>query len=118
MTAINVSGARRIDRCPNVTGRDNYILMQALGYAIEAIGRLPERWQEWSNREDMIKLLAAMSDNPDFYRLVARAHLERRGLIMKDGQLVLKDRPPGVVVGMDGVVRCSSDRAETRSRTR
>ena len=63
MTAINVSGARRTDRFPNVTGRDNYILMQALGYAIEAIGRLPERWQERSNREDMIELLAAMSDN-------------------------------------------------------
>ena len=108
MTAINVSGARRTDRFPNVTGRDNYILMQALGYAIEAIGRLPERWQERSNREDMIKLLAAMSDNPEFYRLVARAHLQRRGLTMKDGELVIADLKPGVVVGMDGVVWRSS----------
>ena len=56
----------------------------------------------------MIKLLAAMSDNPEFYRLVARAHLQRRGLTMKDGELVIADLKPGVVVGMDGVVWRSS----------
>jgi hypothetical protein len=103
MTAINVSGARS-----SITGRDDYILMKALGYAIEAIGRLPRRWQEGSDQEDMIMLLNAMSFNPEMYRLGARAHLERRGLTMKDGKLVIADLEPGVVVGMDGVVRRSS----------
>jgi hypothetical protein len=105
MTNITGCGASRTDKHPGVTGRDNYILMQALGYAIEAIARLPEQWQERSDRKDMIMLLAALSDDPEYYRLIARAHLERRGLTVKDGQLVLRDRQPGVVVGMDGVVR-------------
>jgi hypothetical protein len=95
MTAVN----------GGVTGRDGYILMQALAYAIEAIGRLPERWQEWSNREDMIKLLTAMSDDPDFYRLGARSHLERRGMTMKNGQRVLNDPEPCVIVKLDSVRR-------------
>lgn len=41
----------------NITGRDNYILAQALAYAIETIDRLPPRLQEKSNREDMEELL-------------------------------------------------------------
>jgi len=56
----------------SVTGRDNYIIMSALAYAIEAIDRLPQRWQEWSDQKDMIALLDAMSDQPDFYRIGAR----------------------------------------------
>jgi len=95
MTAVNGS----------VTGRDGSVMMGALGYAIEAIGRLPERWQESSIRDDMIKLLAAMSDYPDFYRLTARSHLERRYLTVRDGQLVIADPTPCVVVGIDGVPR-------------
>jgi hypothetical protein len=93
MTAVNGS----------VTGRDGYVVMGALGYAIEAIGRLPERWQESSIRDDMIKLLAAMSDYPDFYRLTARSHLQRRYLTVKNGQLVLKDPEPCVIVNLDSV---------------
>jgi hypothetical protein len=45
----------------NITGRDRYIVCQALAYAIETIASLPERFQEWSSREDMKALLASMS---------------------------------------------------------
>jgi len=69
----------------NVTGRDYSILVKALAYAIEAIDRLPQRWQERSDQKDMIALLDAMSDQPDFFRIGARGHLQRRGTTMKDG---------------------------------
>jgi hypothetical protein len=42
---------------PSVTGRDDYIMLQALAYAITAIEQRPERFQEWSNKEDMKLLL-------------------------------------------------------------
>jgi hypothetical protein len=96
MTAISVGG---------ITGRDNYIVMNALAYAIEAIGRLPKRWQEGSDQDDMIALLNAMSNQADFYRIGARGHLLQRGTTMKNGQRVLKELPPCVVIGIDGVVR-------------
>jgi hypothetical protein len=89
----------------SVTGRDNYIIMNALAYAIEAISRLPERWQERSDQKDMIALLDAMSDQPDFFRIGARGHLQRRGTTMKDGQRVLNELEPCVVVRLDGVRR-------------
>ena len=44
----------------NATGRDGYILCQALGYAIAAIGELPEDFQEGSNQADMEDLFAAL----------------------------------------------------------
>jgi hypothetical protein len=37
----------------SITGRDGYILAQALAYAITAIERLPEQLREYSNQEDM-----------------------------------------------------------------
>jgi len=43
----------------SITGRDGYIVCQALVYAIEVIAALPIEYQEWSNREDMKALLAA-----------------------------------------------------------
>jgi hypothetical protein len=89
----------------SVTGRDNYIIMNALAYAIEAIDRLPQRWQEWSDQKDMIALLDAMSDQPDFYRIGARGHLQRRGTTIKDGKRVLKELDPCVVVSLDGARR-------------
>jgi hypothetical protein len=42
-----------------VTGRDGYIIAQELAYAIEVIAALPEDFQEYSNREDMKRILAA-----------------------------------------------------------
>ena len=86
----------------NVTGRDYSILVKALAYAIEAIDRLPQRWQERSDQKDMIALLDAMSDQPDFFRIGARGHLQRRGTTMKDGQRVLNELEPCVVVRLDG----------------
>jgi hypothetical protein len=41
----------------SITGRDSYIYMQALAYAIVAIELRPEEYQEWSNKEDMKLLL-------------------------------------------------------------
>lgn len=41
----------------SVTGRDGYIMAQALAYAILTIEALPEPQQEWSNKEDMKRLL-------------------------------------------------------------
>jgi hypothetical protein len=84
-----------------ITGRDGYILRKALAYAIVAVERLPERWQERSDREDMIRLLAAIGDG-EFYLLTARAKLERRGLTSKDGRLALRQYPSGPIVDFPG----------------
>jgi hypothetical protein len=86
----------------SLTGRDDYIMMKALAYAIEAIGRLPERWQEASDQKDMIELLNSTSNAPDFYRVGARGHLCQRGTTLKDGRLVVRDPEPGIVVSMNG----------------
>jgi len=63
----------------NVTGRDGYILIQALCYAIATIDRLPEHRQEASNHQDMIKLLEAMCPDKrtrDFLFQAAVSHIE------------------------------------------
>ena len=75
----------------NITGRDGYIMLQALAYAIECIEHLPERWQEWSNKEDMKTLLVAYASQyeADFFRMCACAHIEGRGCEIKDGKLNL-----------------------------
>ena len=44
-----------------ITGRDSYIIVKALAYAIEAIDRLPFDAQERSDREDMIALLERLA---------------------------------------------------------
>jgi hypothetical protein len=50
----------------NITGRDDYIIAQALGYAIAFIDSLPEHERELSNRADMVAiLLARISDDKD-----------------------------------------------------
>jgi hypothetical protein len=89
----------------SVTGRDRYIMMNALAYAIEAISRLPEQWQERSDQTDMIALLDAMTAEADFYRIGARGHLQQRGTTVKNGQLVVKDPEPCVIVRLDSVRR-------------
>jgi hypothetical protein len=43
------------------TGRDGYLLLQALAYTILTIEALPESQQEWSNKEDMKFLLDELS---------------------------------------------------------
>jgi predicted ATP-grasp superfamily ATP-dependent carboligase len=61
----------------SVTGRDGYILAQALAYAIEVIGSLPEDRQERSNREDMKKIFEAMFSEQmrEIVTYSARCHL-------------------------------------------
>lgn len=44
----------------DVTGRDGYIIANALMYAISTIQNLPEDKQEWSDMNDMCKLVKHM----------------------------------------------------------
>lgn len=44
----------------NITGRDRYVLVKALVYAIAAIDSRPSDQQERSDRDDMARLLEAM----------------------------------------------------------
>jgi hypothetical protein len=64
----------------DITSREHTILCKALAYAIETIEALPPQWQEWSDKEDMIKLLDTIAEHPEHYRICARGHIERRGV--------------------------------------
>jgi hypothetical protein len=57
------SSSRKSRQANNITGRDGYLMMQALAYTIVAIGLRPEEYQEWSNREDMKLLLQHHAGN-------------------------------------------------------
>lgn len=81
-----------------VTRRDNFILCKGLAYAIETIEHLPDEWQEWSDKEDMIVLLRTLTADHEHCRLVARSHIERRGVKVVADQLELADRPTGQVL--------------------
>ena len=84
----------------NITGRDSLIVAKALAYAIESIERLPQRWQEWSDKEDMVLLLDAVQGPKGARRCrtLARSHLERCGLTVRSGDVELADRKPGTIV--------------------
>jgi hypothetical protein len=58
MTAITKLPVRQ--PVGGITGRDGYLIAQALIYAIEIIAALPEWRQEKSNQQDMRLLLTAM----------------------------------------------------------
>jgi hypothetical protein len=65
-----------------ITGRDGYIMMKALAYAIEAIESLPMRWQEVNDKDDMKLLLDAYAgsnlsgtNRVNYHRTEARKHL-------------------------------------------
>jgi hypothetical protein len=62
----------------DITGRDNYIIGSALAYAIECINRLPDEWQEKSDKDDMEKLLIAIlgEDFAGTFREAARDRIE------------------------------------------
>jgi hypothetical protein len=68
-------------RRQSITGRDGYLVLQALAYAIEVIGAMPDQWQEWSNREDMKTLLAAWAEGweAEHLREGVRHHLFHPG---------------------------------------
>ncbi len=61
----------------SITGRDGYIMAQALAYASEMLKHLGPPHDEPSNRADMDALLDAMGVNPEHHRAVARAKLHR-----------------------------------------
>lgn len=48
----------------SVTGRDGYIIAKALAYAFSTIERLPPRWQERSDMEDMKKMFENVCPDP------------------------------------------------------
>lgn len=61
-----------------ITGRDGYIIAKALAYAIETIERLPDEWQEFSDKEDMKMLFDGLVNNETAAEAIAngvRHHL-------------------------------------------
>jgi hypothetical protein len=61
----------------DITGRDSYIIMQALVYSSEFLAALPELYDEPSNRWDMDDLLKSRIDPAciEHYRKLAREKL-------------------------------------------
>jgi hypothetical protein len=57
----------------NVTGRDAFIIAQALAYAAEAIDRLPSQHRQQSHRADMLRLLHHIAPDgaADYFRAEA-----------------------------------------------
>jgi hypothetical protein len=67
---------------PNsITGRDAYIVAKALVYAVETIEALPERWQEWSDCQDMKAILETSCSSRMRETITAgvRLHLYQEG---------------------------------------
>jgi hypothetical protein len=77
----------------SITGRDGYIVMRALGYAIVAIGMQLPRWQEWSDRADMLRILEEWESVPDssYFITNAAAHLQHHDVPVDDGKLILAE---------------------------
>jgi hypothetical protein len=70
---------RRRQRVPaSVTGRDGYLVLQALAYAITTIEGLPEDRQEYSNKEQMKRLLDIWSRSDPYYLDNAQCHISGR----------------------------------------
>jgi len=61
----------------SITGRDGYIIAQALAYASEMLKYLGHPHDEPSNRADMDAILDAMGAKADMQRAFARAKLHR-----------------------------------------
>lgn len=89
----------KIRTIENITGRDSSIIAKALAYAIECINRLPDSWQEVSDQSDMETLLIAMCGEgwAKHVRVCARSHIERRGIVVKDGMMEIAPRDSDVV---------------------
>jgi hypothetical protein len=64
-----------MDSKVEVTGRDQFIMCSALAYAIETIERQPDPYKEWSDQQDMILLLNALTEQPKFFRDNALWHI-------------------------------------------
>jgi hypothetical protein len=60
-----------------ITGRDGYLVLQSLGYAIVTIEKLPRKQQEWTNKEQMKTLLHVWSEGrSDYFLDNARHHID------------------------------------------
>ncbi len=55
----------------SITGRDRFIIGQALVLAIAVIDRAPDKIQEFSNRQDMMDILTAIDPHPEHWALIA-----------------------------------------------
>jgi len=74
---MSISKGRRRRQPASVTGRDGYLVLQALAYTILTIEALPKCQQEWSNKEDMKALLHVLSrGDSEYYPDDARRHIE------------------------------------------
>ena len=91
--------ARPRARQNSITGRDGYLVCQALAYAIVAIEQRPDRYQEWSNKEQMKLLLEhycpAQWPKEDFLAN-ARKHLTGVGHPAGDGKVITFPNNPDV----------------------
>jgi len=67
----------------SVTGRDGYVLIKALVYAIAFIDSLPEKQREVSDRDDMVALLNHLTPNPVTVEQLAQK-VERKTGILPD----------------------------------
>jgi hypothetical protein len=59
--SISFCSEKSTRQSASVTGRDGYLVLQALAYTILTIEALPEPQQEWSNKEQMKTLLEVWS---------------------------------------------------------
>jgi hypothetical protein len=75
-----ISKGRRRRQLASITGRDGYLVLQALAYAILTIEKLPTKQQEQSNKEQMEKLLDVWSEGyADYFLDGARFHMTGKG---------------------------------------
>jgi hypothetical protein len=74
----------------SLTGRDGYIMTQALAYASEWLKTLPIQWDEPSNRSDMDAILEDMSSPPfaKMLRWQAKCKLAKQTLQSPDVMIV------------------------------
>jgi hypothetical protein len=75
-----LASATSSDRAPDgATGRDGFIISEALAVAIIVLGQLPDIRRPDSNLDDMRRLLAAMcGDGGEWAMDLARRHLHGR----------------------------------------
>jgi hypothetical protein len=65
-------------QCGTQSGRDLHLALQALAYTILSIETRPEPQQEWSNKEQLTKLLHAWSHGySEYFFDNARPHINR-----------------------------------------
>jgi len=89
---------KKTQKPKSITGRDGYILCKALAYAILCIERLPPRWQEFSDKEDMkvmLEYFANLHLGTEHFMLTAQAHITKKVMAFNKnvGKFELVDPP-------------------------